>query len=205
MSQFLDRLNLRPQERRILVVVTTVVLIVLNALFVWPYFKDWSRLKVETSKARETLKSYRDEVAKTSEYQSRLEKLEGQGSTVLPAEQALQLMRTVQNQAAQSSVPITSTRSVAASGATSTNVFFDEQTVVIGVSTGDKELVEFLLALGAGSSMIRVRDLDLRPDPPQYKLNGNITLIASYQKKPKAASSEAKPGAKNTSPTKKKT
>jgi hypothetical protein len=35
--------------------------------------------------------------------------------------------------------------------------------------------------------MIRVRDLELRPDASQTKLSGNITLVASYQKRPKTA------------------
>ncbi len=45
--------------------------------------------------------------------------------------------------------------------------------------------MRFLHALGSGDSMIRVRDMDLRPDPPRYRLNGTITLVASYQKKPR--------------------
>ena len=80
----------------------------------------------------------------------------------------------------------TRTQPPAATGG-STNQFFDEQSVALDTTTGDKELVAFLLALGAGDSMIRVRDLDLRTDPQLYKLLGKLTLVASYQKKPKIA------------------
>ncbi len=207
MSQFVARLNLRPQERRILVVVTTIVLVVLNAIFVWPHFKDWRRVETELAKTRQILKSYRDEVARIPDYTARLDRLEGQGSAVLPADQALQLQRAVQNQATASGVAITSTRTVP-NVASSTNAYFDEQTVVIGVNTGDKELVDFLVALGSGNSMIRAKDLDLRPDPSQLKLNGNITLVASYQKKPKPPApppgAPAKPSSTAVTPTKKK-
>jgi hypothetical protein len=64
-----------------------------------------------------------------------------------------------------------------------TNAYFDEQAIVVSMTTAEKDLVAFLLALGAGNSMIRVRDMDLRPDPPQQRLIGSITLVASYQKK----------------------
>jgi hypothetical protein len=46
--------------------------------------------------------------------------------------------------------------------------------------------VDFLYKLGSGASMIRVRDLELQPDAPHQHLNGNIRLVASYQKNPAA-------------------
>ena len=51
-------------------------------------------------------------------------------------------------------------------------------------ATSEAQLVDFLYKLGDGNSLIRVRALSLRPDPPRQNLGGNITLIASYQKKP---------------------
>jgi len=183
-----------PQERRILVVVLTVVVVVLNALFVWPRFKDRARLEQQLANARQTLQAYQAEVARIPEYRRRLESLERQGSAVLPEAQALQLMRTVQSQAVQFSVDITSARTLPANPLTSTNTFFDEQAVAVGVNTRDKELIDFLIALGSGSSLIRVRDLTLRPDPPLYRLNGEITLVASYQKGAKPAAAAPLPG-----------
>jgi len=186
MSQWLERLNLRPLERRILVVVFTIVLVVINALFIWPHYREWRTLLGQWDKAERTLRAYQAEIARVPEYQARLAKLEGAGSGVLPAEQALQLERTLRNQAQQSKVTMTSFRPITSSAA-STNAFFDEAAAVIGVTAGDAELVDFLYALGTGNSMIRVRDMDLHPEPAQFKLIGNVTLVASYQKKPKAA------------------
>ncbi len=187
MSSFLDQLNLRPQEKRIAMAVMVGVVLLLSALFVWPKLGEWRKSQEALAKSRKTLVAYQAEIARIPAYESRLRELEGQGSAVLPEEQALQLTRSVQTQAQREHVPITSTRAGTPMPASSsnTNSFFDEQTVLIGVNTGEKELVGFLYSLGSGSSMIRVRDMDLRPDPPRYRLNGSITLVASYQKKPK--------------------
>ncbi|MEO6034508.1 MAG: hypothetical protein ABIQ35_04560, partial [Verrucomicrobiota bacterium] len=66
------------------------------------------------------------------------------------------------------------------------------QSIQISVNTGEKELVDFLLNIGSGSSMIRVRDLDLKPaDQNRYRLQGRITLSANYQKKPTARAAKA--------------
>lgn len=185
----LDQLNLRPQEKRILAAVLVVVLVLVSIFFVWPKLGQRPKLVSSLEASRKKLQSYQAEIARVPDYQSRLRDLEGQGSAVLREEQALQLMRTVQTQASEHEVPITSTRVGAPSpSTTATNAFFDEQTVIVGVNTRERELVNFLYSLGTGNSMIRVRDMDLRPDPPRYKLNGSITLVASYQKKNPAPS-----------------
>ncbi len=68
---------------------------------------------------------------------------------------------------------------------TQTNdVFFVEQVQNINVLATEEQLVDFLYKLGSGSSMIRVRDLTLQPDPPHQRLAADIRLVASYQKNP---------------------
>jgi hypothetical protein len=182
MSGFLNRLNLRPQERRLLVIVTTVVLFLLNYWFVWPHFQDMGRFSKDKDKAQVTLAEYKRETGKLADYRSRLAKLEEQGYAVLPAEQSIQFLRTVQEQATRAGVNISSYGTPTRSAA-NTNAFFEEQTMTITMQTiGPKELVDFLYNLGAGNSMIRVRDLNVRPDPTQSRLTCSATLIASYQK-----------------------
>lgn len=203
MSSLLDQLNLRPQERRLLVVVAIIVFLALNVIFVRPHFSDWSRLEAELAKAQTRLTQFETEAGKTKAYESRLKALEGQGSTVLPEDQANNLVRAIQSQATQSRVfttrvspKITPRTGPGTTGSnTSTNQFFEEQTVFVGVAnTGDKEIVDFLVALSSGDLMVRVRDLDLRPDPTSgnSKLTGTISLVASYQKKPKASTPSPK-------------
>lgn len=204
MANLFDRLNLPPRERRILLGVGLILFVVLNALFVWPMLPDWKRADGQIEKSRKTLADYRTEIAQVTTNQARLQELEKLGSTVLREEQALDLVRTIQRQAADAGVNVTRTQPGVAAG-TSTNSYFDEQSVFVDVTTKDEELVEFLYALGSGDSMIRVRQLDLKPDPPQYRLIGKLELVASYLKKssPVAAPPPARPaGSINPAPAK---
>ena len=58
--------------------------------------------------------------------------------------------------------------------------------------------MDFLYSLGSGNSLIRVRDLTLRPDPPRQQLSGTVKLVASYQKNPpKKAAPAASPASAN--------
>ena len=134
------------------------------------------------TKAQVTLVEYKKEAAKLPDYRARLTNLEAQGYAVLPAEQSIQFLRTVQEQASRTGVSISSYGTPTRSSV-NTNAFFEEQTMTINMQTiGPKELVDFLYNLGAGNSMIRVRDLNIRPDPSQSRLTCSATLIASYQK-----------------------
>ena len=183
MSQFLDRLNLRPQERRLAVGVAAVLFIVLNLWLVWPHHRDWERLGKSLTAARASLVEYRTEIGRIPEYQAKLEKLERQGSAVLPSEQALQLQRVVMEQANRSGLVISRYDPAARGQESSTNAFFEEKSLVITIpQTGNAELVDFLYNLGSGNSMIRVRDLELKQTPAQTRLQCRATLIASYQK-----------------------
>ena len=75
-----------------------------------------------------------------------------------------------------------STDSRGGAGDSRTAEFFQEQTLRVTSLCTDAQLVDFLHKLGTGNSLIRVRDLDVRPDQGQMKLNCTITLVASYQK-----------------------
>ena len=56
--------------------------------------------------------------------------------------------------------------------------------------------MDFLYSLGSGNSLIRVRDLALKPNAPRQALSGNVKLVASYQKNPpKKAAPAANPAA----------
>jgi len=111
---------------------------------------------------------------------------------VQPEEQAADFLRTIQNAALQTGVTIQSSRN----STTRTNdQFFLEQSQALTVVAKEENLVNFLYQLGANNSLITVRDLVLRPDPPRQQLNANLRLVASYQKK-----SPVKPGPPGTTP-----
>jgi len=99
MASVFDKLGLRPQEQRFVVLTVTIIVIVVSVLFIFPRFKDWGRLQSAKAAARTTLQTNQKEIARVPEYRSQLQKLELAGSAVLKAEQALDLTRTVQNKA----------------------------------------------------------------------------------------------------------
>ena len=43
--------------------------------------------------------------------------------------------------------------------------------------------MDFLVGLASQDAMIRVREMDLRPDPSQTRLVGNLLIVGNYQKK----------------------
>src|SRR5438445_8129770 len=77
---------------------------------------------------------------------------------------------------------------------TRTQSFFLELSQPIGVQSKEEQLVNFLYNLGSGNSLIRARDLTLKPDQPHQQLVANVTLVANYQRKAPARGSAA-PGA----------
>lgn len=184
--------QLRPAERRLVIGVGVVLFIVLNAVFVWPRFSDWSNLTRRYEDAQRKLKLYQTAVAQQPELQRQVKAFESEGEFVALEDQALNFMRVIQSQASASGFGIQNySRSMMR-----TNQFFVEQTQNITVSATEEQLVDFLYKIGSGASMIRVRDLELQPDQPRQRLNANIKLVASYQKNPKPADAAKTPNAK---------
>ncbi len=192
----LDRLNLRPQEKRLVIGVGIFVFVLLNYFLVWPRFDDLNTHKSAMVRSRKKLAEYKAEVDKMPAYQLQLAKLEEGNPLVESAEQALLLIRRVQEQAARSGVTLASQRPVPRVNI-KTNAFFEEEGLAISFTAGDKELVDFLVTLGGDNSMIRVRDMDLKPDPSRSQLVCNLTLFASY---PKASARSTPPPAKVNAP-----
>jgi len=198
MKSIFDKLNLRPQERRLVVGVGIVLFAVINFWFVIPHFGDLGRTQQQKRDAEQKLKKFKDELGRKSFYEKELKRLESAGQYLPSEEQALELVREVYQQAQQANVNIM--RSSSSSGAISTqrtNSFFEEQAVVISVNTGEKELVDFLWGLGKGQSLTRVSSMTLRRDPSQTKLAGDLTLVKSFQKKPPKVATPAPVGAAN--------
>jgi type II secretory pathway component PulM len=184
MKKYLSQL--RPLERRLVVGVAVVLIVVLNAVYVWPHFSDWDNLKGRMATARRDLARDQNVIADAAKYEPQVKALEKEGAFVALEDQAINFMRTVQQQASQTGVGILNT---SRQMSRTNDAFFIEQVQNITVVATDAQLVDFLYKLGSGPSMIRVRDLELQPDASHLHLNANIQLIASYQKKPLAASS----------------
>lgn len=180
--------QLRPMERRLVVGVGVIFLVVLNAVFIWPHFSDWGRLQGRMAKARGELARNQAASAKVPELQAQVKQFASEGESVAPEDQAINLMRTIQAQASSSGFGI---QNFSPTRMRTNDAFFVEQAQSITVTATEDQLVDFLYKLGSGVSMIRVRDLNLNPDPPRQRLIANIELVASYQKNPKTAAAAA--------------
>ncbi len=171
--------GLRPFERRVLVGVGALFFVVLNALFVWPHFSDLGAVKWQMEQAQDKLAKFGSAIAETPKYERLVRSFETEGLAVPPEDQAFQFNNTINAQAARSGVQILSNGRLN----TSTNQFFVEKSQNISLQAGEPQLVDFLYNLGSSNSLIRVRDIDVRPEPQHHLLVANVKLVASYQKK----------------------
>jgi Tfp pilus assembly protein PilO len=188
-SNPLDKMNLRPFEKRLVVAAVVVVFVVLNAWFVWPQFKDWGETKDRLENARNLTQKYSKTISQARGLDKKVKEMQAEGAAVSAEDQANQFLRTVNNQASISGVSITGI----SRQSTVTNGFFLEQLQTFSVSARDAELVDFLYNLGASDSIIRARGLSLRPNGNRQQLNGNVDLVASYQKTPASKSTAKTP------------
>ena len=185
MNTYFSKLN--SSERRFVVGVGLAFFLVINIFWVWPHFSDWGVIRGRLDTANATLATFDAMFQKTNAISLEVEKMQRGGGNVPAEDQAVAFLRTIQTQAAQSGVAVGGNGRLI----TRTNQFFMEQIQTITVGAGEKQLVDFLYNLGSGDSLVRVRDLSIRPDPPRQQLQANITLIASYQKNVKVAAAPA--------------
>ena len=68
--------QLRPLERRLAVGVLVVLLLVLNAVFIWPHRSDWSSLRGRLDEAQRKLKLYQTTILLTSNYEAQVKSFE---------------------------------------------------------------------------------------------------------------------------------
>ena len=186
MTSYLDKLNLRPQERRLVVIVAIVVFVVLNLLLVFPHFGDWGKLQQRTLDARRTRARYQEELKKDAEYKREVDRLQSMGDYIASDQQALELMGEVRTRAAATGLNVQRWDPKSTAGTARTNSFFDETTLTISFVAEEKALVDFLWELSGQGSLTRVRTMNLRRDPTQMRLAGDITLVKSFQRKPGA-------------------
>jgi hypothetical protein len=189
MSQFLDKLNLRPQEKRLVVLGSAILFLVLNFWFVWPHASDLKRVQQRLEQGRRQLETFHAELGRTNDYALRLQELQSQAAGVLPEDQFTVLISAIQSQASKSGVNCGPIRPLPRSARAEPTEFFEEQSLSLGVNpTGPAELLDFLIALASSDLVIRIKELDLKADPSQTKLIGSMRLVASFHKKSTEAS-----------------
>jgi hypothetical protein len=167
-------------ERRFLIGSLLVVFVVLNWIFVWPLFSDWSKFQKRREDSQRTLKIFEDAIAEAEKLKLKVAVLEGEGMSVPPEDQTVSFMTTILSQAAASGVTILTSLP---QQQRTTNQFFVERAQALTISAQEQQLVDFLYNLGTGDSLVRVRGLSLNPDQPHFNLSASLTLVASFQKK----------------------
>lgn len=179
-----DKLNLRPSERRLLVAVAVVLVLVVNVWFVWPHFGDLKRAQTERTKALADLERFNEEIAKVPQRQAEVERLSSVGGKVAKLDQANLMSRTIELAAERHGVTIQRQNQ----GKSTTGDFFEEQPQTITTLSDEDELVNFLYDLGSDDPndpddfTVRVRSLNIQPSPPgRHELRSTITLISSYR------------------------
>jgi len=174
-----DQIQLRPQERRLLVLGAAILFVVLNLWFVWPHYGELGRTQAQISRQQRNLDTYRTELARRGEYLAQLQALELDGVGVLDRDKDLTLLSTVQTELGRSGIShggITT-----ASGGT--NEFFEQRTLSLNLNpTSPEALVRFLVSLATNQVAVRVRELDLKPDGTRTKLAGTVRMVASFQR-----------------------
>jgi hypothetical protein len=185
MTNLFDKLNLNAQERRLVVITGIVVFALLNWFFVFPEFGEYSKYEQRIKDASAKLKSYQDEIARRAGYDKELKELKSQGGVVPTEEAGLRISQEVNSQAALSGVTITSITPLSRqSSSGKTNAFFEEAAVTVNFNTGEKELIDFLYRLADKELLIRAKSMQLGTDPSRQRLQGQITLVKSYQRRP---------------------
>jgi hypothetical protein len=195
---------LRPFEKRVVVGVGVALFAVLNVAFVFPYFSQWSKVKTRRIEAQVKLEKYERAARLAPVYKGDIAKFVNAADADVPSDnRGNDFLQTINLEQARSGVRPMSSGVITSS---TNNAFFVELRQTIQIQAGETNLVDFLYNLGSGKSLIRVRSLNLRPDPPRLELAASVTLVASYQKvaaKPAGAAtgSSEKSGRSTPSPT----
>jgi hypothetical protein len=195
--------SLRPMEKRLVVGVGTMVVILLNLWFVVPHFSDLPKVRERKNKADYVRKKFEEEIARKRIYEEGIARMQGEGQNVPAEDRMYDFQNKILSEAVSSGVQIRNQPKPRSE----TNTFFISQIQSLNLDAKEQQLVDFLFGLGNGPS-IRVRGLVLHADPSHTLLQAQATLVASYQKKPSArgtpASQPAQPAATKSPPAEKK-
>jgi len=179
MKTLFDNLNLRPGERRLIVLVAIVTFVVLNFWFVWPHRNAWKQATDDLEAARVKLEEYS---ATAGELDLTSQKLSKSGASNLMAEQeSVHLLRTIQGLTAKHEVNVNRYEPQTESPLGTNGMFVEITLPIQFVNTWDTNLVNFLVSVSEDESLIRVRDFRVQPNSQRNGLAGRMSLVASYR------------------------
>lgn len=195
MNAFFDSLNLRPGERRLIVIVAVVTFVVLNAVFVWPHSEKWKASLAELDDAKSQLADYQATASELDSTSRKLSTVESGGATLIDEAESEHLLRTIQSETTKHRVNVQRYDGQSVNALGTNNLFIERVLPIQYINTDDTNLVSLLVSVGSGNSLIRVRDLTIQADPSRTKFHGRITFVASYRGSLKKESTGFKGGA----------
>ena len=110
----------------------------------------------------------------------RIQVLASEDPGVLPEDQADRFPNAIMSQAAAAHVAILSTSRVTSQ----TNALVCEKQQTLALEATGPQLLNFLRSLAESNSVLRVRDLSLRPNPDRTRLAANLMVVGHYRLKP---------------------
>jgi len=179
MIEVLDRIGIRSQERRSVILLLLGFLVVGNVvwLFMGPELlglqtslKDFEKKNAALADLPKLIKGLEKEV----------QTLETETGGVTDGRQAQKLMEEIESKARRSGLNFT--RSRGQSGSSRKNQDFEEAKRTVSFQSGLIDLVEFLKNVSEGKSMIRVSSMTIMPTTDRKNLKIDLTLTASYPK-----------------------
>jgi len=179
MIEVLDRIGIRSQERRSVILLLLGFLVVGNVvwLFMGPELlglqtslKDFEKKNAALADLPKLIKGLEKEV----------QTLETETGGVTDGRQAQKLMEEIESKARRSGLNFT--RSRGQSGSSRKNQDFEEAKRTVSFQSGLIDLVEFLKNISEGKSMIRVSNMTIMPTTDRKNLKIDLTFTASYPK-----------------------
>ena len=190
----LDRIGVRPRERRSVILLLLGFLVVGNVV--------WLFMGPELFRLQSSLEEFESKNAVLAKLPEQLAQLEAEVDTltketgeVTDGRKAQKLMEEIESKARRSGLNFTRSRGQA--GSSRKNQDFEEAKRAVSFQSGLIDLVEFLKNISEGKSMIRVSNMNIQPTTDRKELKVDLTFVASYPKGEISSTSQKSKKGKN--------
>lgn len=179
MIEVLDRMGIRPQERRSVILLLLAFLVIGNIawLVMGPELFRLQTARdqyLQKNAAAANLAGMRDTL------EMEVATLSAESGVVSDGRQAQKLMEDIESKARRSGLNFT--RSRGAQGAARKNQDFEETKRTVSFQSSLVDLIGFLKSVSEGQSMIRVSSMTVQPTADRQELKVDLTFVASYPK-----------------------
>ena len=181
MIEALNRIGVRPQERRAAILLLLGLLVVGNVvwLFIGPELLKLQASRKDFEEKNKAMATLPDLVEKLD---NDVKTLTAETGDVTDGRHAQQLMREIDSKARRMNLNFTKSTGQQGSSSRKKNQDFEEVQRAVTFQSDLIDLVGFLKKISEGKSMIRVSKMVIKPTPERKNLNVDLTFVASYPK-----------------------